>query len=576
MESKKKKLIYKLFLFLLPFLFLSILITSVILSWTSYNYFLKTINQDYGNIIKSSAGEIRLYMKNARNGLKGLALMMTATKLDRWQKEMALTAFNHEAVEFMSVSLISVDGKEIITTGGKAGDITFSQSEIFRKSLMGQDTISGVMLTKEAKIPFIHIAIPLLRMGTVKEILWGELNLKSVWDVLDGINVGHTGHVFIMDRRGRLIGHREIDRVVKGLPAEKSSILKKLRETDTPVQWVQEKDKTRFYCLGYNIPDLDWVIVLRQAYPEIYAYLYKNIYWATLITFVICLAAIIISWNRVKRFLSPIQNLHAQVQRIGRGHLDQKVSIDSQDEIGDLGLAFNEMTDSLKRYIGRLSEEHRQRKQLSKELIDLLEKDRRRVAMELHDQVGQTLIAIKMELERVQTQLNPPNTSFHPLLTSAKDRTVQTIRDIKDISYALSPDMLYASGLISSLRELFDDFKKRMDLKIHFFTQDVPKRFDQEKELAIYRIVQEAMNNIIKHAHAKVVYVNLIKKDAVLSLSVEDDGVGFESNRPVTSRSEKGPMGLRIMEERVVQLGGEFSLESQIGKGTHLLVEIAL
>ena len=116
-RNTKKKLLYKLLFFILPLLVLSIVITSVILSWTGYTYFLKTINQDYSNIIKSSAGEIRLYMENAQKGMEGLAGVISATKLDSWQKEMALTAFNHTAVEFISISLISAEGEKVLSTG---------------------------------------------------------------------------------------------------------------------------------------------------------------------------------------------------------------------------------------------------------------------------------------------------------------------------------------------------------------------------------------------------------------------------------------------------------------------------
>jgi signal transduction histidine kinase len=349
---RKRKILYRVLLFVLPLLILSILMTGTILSWTSYNHFVKTINTDYRNIIKSSAGEIHLFIKNAQRDLEGLAWVIAATKANPWQREMALTAFNHAATEFMSVSLTSPDGKQIVSTGWEGTGDTFGQRETFKKARMGQNAISGVMLTKD-KIPYIHIAVPVTHLGEVNEVLWAELSLKSVWDVLEGIRVGHTGQVFIMDVSGRVIGHQEIDRVVRTLPAEQPEILTKLRESDAPIEWIEEKDGTKFYCVGYYIPDLDWVIVLSQTRKEIYAYLYRNIYWAAFVTCFICLAAILLGWNRVKHFLGPIHTLHHQVQRIGRGDLDQKVSIHSQDEIGDLGLAFNEMTNALKEFITR-------------------------------------------------------------------------------------------------------------------------------------------------------------------------------------------------------------------------------
>jgi hypothetical protein len=265
-RPNKQSLLYRFLLFVLPFLVLAIIITGVVLSWTCYKYFQKAILENYGNILKSSAGEIRLYMENAQEGLECLALVIAATKLERWQKEMALTAFNHTTTEFMSVSLISSEGIEIASTGWEEEGIDFTQSEIFNKAVTGQNAISGVMVTKQ-DIPYVLMAVPVSHLGEVVEVLWGELNLKSVWDVLEGITIGETGQVYIIDLSGRYLAHRQIDRVVSSPPAERPDILKELRESDAPVQWIKREDGTRLYCLGAHIPDLDWVVVLSQACP---------------------------------------------------------------------------------------------------------------------------------------------------------------------------------------------------------------------------------------------------------------------------------------------------------------------
>ncbi len=575
-KHKKTRLIFKLLLVILPLLVLSIIITSVTLSWTSHKYFQKTIVQDYKYIIKSSAGEIRLYMKQARKGLEGLSLMMAATKLDTYQKEMALSAFIHTSAEFMSISLVSTEGAGIASTGREGESISFGQDEMFKRALLGKSAISDVMMTKD-RIPFVHLAVPVKHLGVVTEVLWGELDLKSVWDVLDGIRVGHTGHVSIMDLSGRLIGHREIDQVVKTLSPEKPEILNKLRDSDTPIKWIRETGDTHLFCLGYHIPELNWIIVLSQVHQEIYAYLYKDIFWAVSITCIICIVAILICWNQVKIFLTPIHRLHRQVQRIGQGELDEKVSVDSQDEIGDLGLAFNEMTDSLNKYITRLREEHEQRKLLSKELISILEKERHRVAMELHDHIGQSLTVLKMDLEEAQLMLKSPDAQLDGRISAAKEKAIQTINDVRDIAYGLRPSMLDTTGLISSLRALCDDVEQTKNIEINFFSQNVQERMEREIEISVYRIVQESLNNIMKHARAKKVYLNLVLRDGTLSLSIEDDGVGFESNMTIGAPGKKRSLGLNIMKERVVQLGGDFTLESRVGGGgTLLMAEIPI
>ena len=90
-----------------------------------------------------------------------------------------------------------------------------------------------------------------MRLGQVREIIWGELNLKSVWDVLEGITIGRTGHVYIMDLSGRYIAHREIDRVVSAPPIKKPEIFKEVRASDIPVKWIEQRQGTRIFVWGH-------------------------------------------------------------------------------------------------------------------------------------------------------------------------------------------------------------------------------------------------------------------------------------------------------------------------------------
>ena len=171
-DRKKTKILYKFLLVILPFIVLSIVTTSMILTWTGYSHFQKTISQDYENIIKSSAGEIRLYMENAKKNLGSLAWVISATKLDAWQKQMALTAFNHKTPEFIAVSLISLAGDTVATTRWEKQNFIHSQRALFKKAAFGETIISGVKIT-ENNLPFIYFAVPVSRLGDVTEILWG-------------------------------------------------------------------------------------------------------------------------------------------------------------------------------------------------------------------------------------------------------------------------------------------------------------------------------------------------------------------------------------------------------------------
>ena len=232
--------------------------------------------------------------------------------------------------------------------------------------------------------------------------------------------------------------------------------------------------------------------------------------------------------------------------------------------------------DNLKQANEKLLSVHNQRKILSKRLIDLLEKDRHDIAMELHDHIGQTLTSLKLNLETIHAQLEPTESELGSHIKAAKEKAINALKDIKSISHGLKPSILDTLGLKPSLRELFNDIQRDMDIKIKFFSRNISKEIAPEKELAIYRITQEALTNVIKHARAKEVFVNLIKKEKNISLSIEDDGVGFNPDKTIKVMKRKGPLGLLIMQERAIQLDGEFTVESQIGQGTHVLVGIPL
>ncbi|HAX97469.1 MAG TPA: hypothetical protein DCY12_00865 [Candidatus Atribacteria bacterium] len=225
----------------------------------------------------------------------------------------------------------------------------------------------------------------------------------------------------------------------------------------------------------------------------------------------------------------------------------------------------------------RLVEEHRQRKLLSKRLIQALETRNREVSMDLHDHIGQTLVTLKIDLDMISGLIGKTDTNVRAWIEKAKNKTIQAIEDVEKIASGLRPSMIDTLGLVPSLRELFNEIKQQGNIEIHFFTRDVPQRFDPEKELAIFRVVQEALCNVVKHSGAKNCFVNLFRKGNSLTLTVEDDGCGLdEAKKKVCASKGRVPLGLLFMQERVVQLNGEFSVESRRQEGVHLLVELPL
>jgi signal transduction histidine kinase len=352
-KARKNRLIKKLLLFALPLLIFSISVTAAVLAWNNHGYFLSTIDRDYRNLVTGSANEIELYMENGREDLQGLARILTAAKLDRWRQEMAIKAFNQRGLSFLSIGLLSRGAEMIAASGWMGADPVAGSGPLFEKVLGGQSIFSDILLNQE-NVPYVHLGVPVFQLGEVSAVLWGQLSLKAIWDVIERIRIGQTGQVYIMDLSGKVIVDRNIVPVLKSPPRTAPEILERLAGLNkTPFAWAEERDHVKYYCLGSAIPSLGWVIVLRQTDEETYAYLYRNIRWAAIITLCVCLLTVLLGGYFVRQFLRPINQLHQQVQRIGRGDLDHKVDVQSEDEIGDLSVEFNKMTDSLRRFIRR-------------------------------------------------------------------------------------------------------------------------------------------------------------------------------------------------------------------------------
>jgi PAS domain S-box-containing protein len=213
-------------------------------------------------------------------------------------------------------------------------------------------------------------------------------------------------------------------------------------------------------------------------------------------------------------------------------------------------------------------------KDLAGQLIEVQEGERKRIAQELHDQLGQMLQSMMMNLDKIRIKLESRPQRLEGIEDSIHDTREllsQTIEDVRTLSSDLSPPMLVDFGLVPTLRWYVDNFSQRANINVFLKVKDKSYRFPSEVELALYRIVQEALTNVAKHSRATEVIIHLSKRDLTAILSVRDNGIGFD---PVKALSAPQGMGLFNMKERVNLLGGSFDIISRSRKGTTLTINI--
>jgi len=223
----------------------------------------------------------------------------------------------------------------------------------------------------------------------------------------------------------------------------------------------------------------------------------------------------------------------------------------------------------------KLREEHERRTYLSKKLNELLEREFDEISRGLHEDIGQILVATRMSLDRMKEKLKEDPEKV-AMIDDTLDRLVESSERVRIVSHTYRTDTIDHLGLIPAIRSLTDAARKNSTADVQFFAGDIPDNLAREKKIIMYRIIQEALTNIVRHARAKNISVTLITKDDTLMATIEDDGVGFVQDKTGRADGQRMPLGTVIMEERAAQVGGTLTIDSQAGKGTVVIAEIPI
>jgi signal transduction histidine kinase len=217
----------------------------------------------------------------------------------------------------------------------------------------------------------------------------------------------------------------------------------------------------------------------------------------------------------------------------------------------------------------QIAEAREQLKTLSRQLVATQEAERKALSRELHDVIGQSLTALKLELAKAEKIARTEESAATSHLQAIREVADQTLRATKTISLGLRPPMLDDLGLLSALNWLIAEFSRRTGITVDFTADGTVSQLAEDHRTCVYRIVQEALTNCARHSQARCIGLKLDVGEELLALTVTDDGVGFDIGK------QKGTgLGLLSMQERAAELGGRFEIDSFVGRGTTIRITI--
>lgn len=223
-----------------------------------------------------------------------------------------------------------------------------------------------------------------------------------------------------------------------------------------------------------------------------------------------------------------------------------------------------------------LYESEQKLRQLSYHLLNIQEKERKRISKELHDELGQALLVLKFQIKSIQDLLSDNNIALKESCKKIQAYLDQIIENVRRISRDLSPSILEDLGLSSALRLLIKEITDYYKIETKIELPEIDKLFSQKSQIVIYRIFQEVLTNLVKHAAATKLSVAVKKRINHIEFVIADNGVGFDIKREFSKDTNLHGMGLATMSERVKMLGGTFNISSEKGTGTQIVYQIPI
>jgi signal transduction histidine kinase len=219
---------------------------------------------------------------------------------------------------------------------------------------------------------------------------------------------------------------------------------------------------------------------------------------------------------------------------------------------------------------------NRSLRRLSRQVMEVQETERRRIARELHDEIGQALTGVKMMIETAERRARTTGASNMERRNPALDVSEaidDALNRVRELSLDLRPAMLDSLGLLPTLLWRFENYMGQTGIQVEFHHTGLDQRFAPEVETGAYRIVQEALTNVARHAAVPIVRVQVIAADTMLQIYIIDEGAGFEADEAIAAGLSTGLAGMR---ERATLLGGVLHISSIPGAGTTIEVELPL
>lgn len=411
--------------------------------------------------------------------------------------------------------------------------------------------LSDVAFTGIERIPVSYVGVRTTPPGEKASVVVLQVDLREIWQRVDLSTIGQSGFAYAVSGQGMIINHPDPSYIGRRIPAELAPLVSGFEGSVTHIE-----PSTREAVIAAYSPvggSTGWGIVVQQNEAEVNASIFSTGIFVVSMLMALAAVGTIGILILVKNFTRPIEELTATTEGIARtGYLTKTTMTYKHDEIGQLSRAFDQMIDRLQATEGRLA--------------TAAAEERNRLARDLHDAVTQTLFSASLISEVLPVLWERNENEGRKRLEEVRQLTRGALAEMRTLLLELRPSAIVEAELGQLLRQLAESINGRSRIPVSVeVSGDCP--LPNEVKVALYRIAQEALNNIAKHAGASEARVSLHCETGRVTLSVADNGRGYDM---AVVRPDS--LGLGIMRERARDIGASLTTHSRIDRGTDVSV----
>ncbi|MDO8142182.1 MAG: HAMP domain-containing protein [Candidatus Brocadiales bacterium] len=298
------------------------------------------------------------------------------------------------------------------------------------------------------------------------------------------------------------------------------------------------------------------------------------------------ISSIYLSIKIASSITNPLAKLVDSAQKIVEGNLSVRLNVNKHDEIGTLSTVFNKMVDTLssdqlkiKEYNRNLEAKNRELKKLSHKVISVQEDERRHLSQVLHEDIGQAMSALKINIKLLENYnlktVTDQNNGFQSCMEDCRKIVDMVFKSIKNLSFNLNYSQLEKLGLLATVSNYTEQISKRLPLRIITYSSMTDENIPADIKMYLFRIIREAITNVIKHADATLVRLVFVSEsNNIIAMRIIDNGHGFNVENLWEKETEEFKLGITTIKELVDLMRGSFQIISKINKGTTLTISV--